>query len=89
MRTTDYTHLAGDPDCIICGDEHRTVARIRELYDQHPDKVKIIYTPSENHGVIYAKVPWAWVKIVPPGEDGGANSVARLMPFWFRGGKAP
>lgn len=55
-----------DKTATVCTSETKWINKILRLYGQHPDEVKIIYYPEDNHGVLIATVPKSYMKISPP-----------------------
>ena len=56
-----------DGEMFFSSDEVRWINKIRKLAEEHPDTVKIIHQPEDNHGCIYARiVEHRWLKISPP-----------------------
>lgn len=50
----------------FCSSEKKWINKINKLKVQRPNEVKIIYTPEDNHGMIYAELPKSWLKLSPP-----------------------
>jgi hypothetical protein len=46
--------------------ERKWINKIQKLAEEYPDEVQILAGPKDNCGIIYAKVPAAWLKIAPP-----------------------
>lgn len=63
-------------DCAIDWTDHKTafvsvddmawINKLKKLKSEHPDEVDILFTPEENDGMLVARVPKRWIKIVPP-----------------------
>ena len=50
----------------FCSAETKWINKILKLSGQHPDEVKILYYPEDNHGVLLAEIPKNYMKISPP-----------------------
>lgn len=50
----------------FCSSETKWINKILRLSGQHPDEVKILYYPEDNHGVLLAEIPKSYLKISPP-----------------------
>lgn len=66
MAETAFDYITTDTYATFSTDEAKWIRRITALSKTHPDEVKIIYTPEQNHGTLYAHVPKSWMKISPP-----------------------
>lgn len=55
-----------DKRATFCSSETKWINKILKLSGQHPDEVKIIYYPEDNHGVLLAEIPKSYLKISPP-----------------------
>lgn len=63
-----YAGYTSKDEMFFSSTEHVWHSRILKLKEEHPDEVTIIKLPEENDGVIYAKMPVKWLKIVPKKE---------------------
>jgi hypothetical protein len=66
MKETCVSYVGEDATATFCSSEAKWINRILKLQSKHPDKVKIIHRPEDNHGMIYAELPKKWLKISPP-----------------------
>ena len=63
-------------DCAIDWTDHKTafvsvddmswINKLEKLKSEHPDEVDILFTPEENDGMLVARLPKRWIKIMPP-----------------------
>lgn len=51
---------------FFSSDERKWINRIRKLYEEHPDEMRMIAEPETNDGCIYVELPASWLKIQPP-----------------------
>jgi hypothetical protein len=66
LKETCVSYVGEDATATFCSSETRWINRILKLHTQHPNEVKIIYHPEDNHGMLYAELPKKWLKISPP-----------------------
>ena len=66
LKDTCVSYTNEDEHAFFSSSETKWINKITKLQQEHPDKVKIVYTPEENHGMIYAHIPKSWFKISPP-----------------------
>lgn len=66
IRETCINATNEEKHATVCSSEQKWINKILKLSGQHPEAVKIIYYPEDNHGVILAKVPKSWMKLTPP-----------------------
>ena len=66
FKETMCEYLDIDDYATFCSSERKWINKIYKLHEAYPDEVKIIYTPEENYGVIYAHVPKSWMRLSPP-----------------------
>jgi hypothetical protein len=65
LKETCFSYTSEDECAIFSSSEKKWINKILKLQQAHPDKVKVIYHPDNNHGVIYAHIPKKWLKITP------------------------
>lgn len=65
-KETCINYISEDSYAVFCSSETKWINKILKLYDEHPDDVKIIYHPEDNHGMIYAHIPKNFIKVSPP-----------------------
>ena len=51
---------------FISTDDAGLIATIREMQERKPDECVIIMEPVDNEGVMCAKCPPRWVRLLPP-----------------------
>lgn len=66
FKETSVGYITDERHATFSSSETKWINKITKLYEKHPDKVEIIYTPESNNGTIYAHVPKSWLKISPP-----------------------
>ena len=49
----------------ISSTENSWYKKMLKLQEQYPEQVKILRTPEENAGYLYASFPVGWIKIKP------------------------
>lgn len=52
--------------CYMSSDERKWINRIQRLAEERPDEVRILASPENNDGCIYATLPAKWVQARPP-----------------------
>jgi hypothetical protein len=50
---------------FFSSDERKWITKIRKLYEEHPDEMRMIAEPETNDGCIYVELPASWLKIQP------------------------
>ena len=55
-----------DNRVFFSSDERKWINRIRKLYEEHPDEMRMIAEPETNDGCIYVELPASWLKVQPP-----------------------
>ena len=66
LKETCVSYVGEDATVAFCSSEAKWINRIIKLHGQHPDEVKIVLAPEDNHGMLYAEIPKKWLKIAPP-----------------------
>lgn len=66
VRETCINSTNDEPTATFCSSETKWINKILRLHGQHPDEVKIIHYPEENHGVLLARIPKSYMKVAPP-----------------------
>lgn len=66
MAETAFDYITSEDYATFFTDEVKWIRKLTALSKTHPDEVKIIYTPEQNHGALYAYVPKTWFKLSPP-----------------------
>lgn len=66
FKETCVDYLTTDDYATFCSSEKRWINKINKLHEKNPSEVQIIYTPEDNGGVLYARIPKSWLKISPP-----------------------
>ena len=51
---------------FFSSDERRWINKIRKLYEEHPDEMRMIAEPETNDGCIYVELPASWLQVKPP-----------------------
>lgn len=64
-RETGISHIYGG-SMYISSSEAPIIARVLKIAEENPDEVRIIKTPEENDGCIYAKMPFTYMKLTAP-----------------------
>lgn len=50
---------------FFSSDERKWINKIRKLYQEHQDEMRMIAEPETNDGCIYVELPASWLKIQP------------------------
>ena len=50
---------------FFSSDERKWINKIRKLYAEHPDEMRMIAEPETNDGCIYVELPASWLKVQP------------------------
>lgn len=66
LKETCISYIEDEKTATFCSSERKWINKIIKLQSQHPNEVKIIHTPENNYGMIYAEVPKNWIKVSPP-----------------------
>ena len=66
FKETVMGYTDQDDYASFCTAERKWVTKILKYKETHPDKVTIIKTPQENHGILLAHIPKNWFKMSPP-----------------------
>jgi hypothetical protein len=66
LKDTCFSYTNEDDCAYFSSSETKWINKILKLKEEHPDKVKIVYRPEDNHGTVYAHIPKSWIKISPP-----------------------
>ena len=66
FKETCVEYIGEDKHATFCSNETKWINKIQKLAAAHPDDVKILHSPENNHGVILAHIPKKWLKVSPP-----------------------
>lgn len=66
MKETCFSYTAEDDCAVFSSSETKWINKMLKLQQEHPNDVKIIYHPDDNHGMLYAHIPKKYLKISPP-----------------------
>ena len=61
---TCYEYYTDEKWACISSDEKKVINRIMELHEAHPDEVVISNRPESNQGVMVAKIPRTFSRVL-------------------------
>jgi hypothetical protein len=66
VKETCVNHVAPDDYILFSSSERKWINKVLKFKEKYPEAVKIIRTPEDNWGMLYAELPASWLKISPP-----------------------
>lgn len=66
VKETNIDIVNTEHQATVSSSELKQINKIKKLHESHPEEVKIVIAPEDNHGVIVAKMPKSYIKISPP-----------------------
>lgn len=78
-KETCFNYISEDKTATFCSSEQKWINKILKLKEKHPNEIKIVHYPENNHGMLYVELPKKWLKIAPPRQVNYTDEQKALM----------